>query len=325
VLLTVKRIERGVDAMHEKPFLSTKEVAQFLDVNEKMVYTLVSEKGLPATKVTGKWLFPRHLVEQWIDTHIINHPSPSYTLSSQGALILAGSHDILLERVLGRYNQFYPEHLAVFGNVGSFGGVKALRQGICHIAPSHLLQDDDTEYNFEILSREFGAEVAAVVNFCRREQGILLAKDNPHAVQSVADLGKPGIRVANRPIGTGTRLLFDRELQKAQLDGAEIEGYGREFRSHMDVALEVLNGRADAAPAIRSAANLLCLDFFPLRWERYDFLIAKHRFFQQEVQRFLNLLHDEAIKKFAQELGGYDLSSCGKIMFPHSDKNENTD
>jgi molybdate-binding protein len=97
--------------------------------------------------------------------------------------------------------------------------------------------------------------------------------------ESVPDLGKPGIRVANRPTGTGTRLLFDRELQKAQLDGAEIEGYQREFGNHLDVALEVLNGRADAAPAIRPVANLLHLDFLPLRWERYDFLIAKHRFF----------------------------------------------
>ncbi len=50
--------------MPEKTFLSTKDVAQFLDVNEKMMYTLVSEKGLPATKVTRKWLFRHHLVEQ---------------------------------------------------------------------------------------------------------------------------------------------------------------------------------------------------------------------------------------------------------------------
>jgi excisionase family DNA binding protein len=58
--------------------MSTREVAKFLDVNEKMVYSLVSEKGLPATKVTGKWLFPRHLVEQWIEAHTINYPTRDY-------------------------------------------------------------------------------------------------------------------------------------------------------------------------------------------------------------------------------------------------------
>lgn len=302
--------------MHDKPFLSTKEAAQFLDVNEKMIYTLIAEKGLPATKITGKWLFPRHLVEQWVERHIPGHPGSSRNLSSEGVLIIAGSHDILLERIIGAFNRMYPEHLAVFGNVGSLGGVKALSQGICHVASSHLLQEDEDEYNFEYLFQELGAEVATVVNFCRREQGILLAKGNPHAVRSVADLGKPGIRIANRPVSTGTRLLFDRELQKAQVDGTKIEGYQREFGNHLDVALEVLAGRADAAPAIRSVANLLDLDFFPLRWERYDFLIAKQRFFEQDVQRFLNLLHEETVKKFAQELGGYDLSACGKMMFP---------
>jgi excisionase family DNA binding protein len=56
------------------PLLSTKEVARLLNVNEKMVYTLVAEKGLPASKVTGKWLFPRHLVEQWVETQTINYP-----------------------------------------------------------------------------------------------------------------------------------------------------------------------------------------------------------------------------------------------------------
>ena len=120
-------------------------------------------------------------------------------------------------------------------------------------------------------------------------------------------------------------LLFDRELRKVHLQGDEIEGYHREFGSHLDVALEVLAGRADAAPAIRSVANLLDLDFLPLRWERYDFLIAKHRFFQQEVQRFLNLLHEEDVKQFAQELGGYDLSSCGNMMFPDTFKSGDSD
>ena len=84
----------------QKNFLSTKEVAELLDVNEKMIYTLVSEKGLPATKVTGKWLFPRRLVEQWLEGHIINYPRSARLPSSYGLLILVGSHDILLEKTM---------------------------------------------------------------------------------------------------------------------------------------------------------------------------------------------------------------------------------
>ena len=53
-------------------YFTTKEVAGYLHVNEKMIYTLVSEKGLPASKVTGKWIFPQHLVDQWMDANTIN-------------------------------------------------------------------------------------------------------------------------------------------------------------------------------------------------------------------------------------------------------------
>ncbi len=308
--------------MPEKTFLSTKEVAQFLDVNEKMVYTLVSEKGLPATKVTGKWLFPRHLVQQWVESHLPTSARAFSVPASRDVLVLVGSHDILLDRVLALFNRRYPDHLAVFGNVGSLGGVKALSQDLCDVASSHLLQTDEEDYNFEFLLQEVGAEVAAVVNFCRREQGLLLAKGNPKNIQSIADLGRPGIRIANRPVGTGTRLLFDRELHKAELDGPKLDGYQREFSSHSDVAVEVMSGRADAAPAIRSVANVFGLDFLPLRWERYDFLIAKQRFFRPEVQLFLNLLHEDHITTLAQEFGGYDLSTCGKMMFSHLSKHE---
>ena len=303
--------------MFDKPFLSTREVAQFLDVNEKMIYSLVSDKGLPATKITGKWLFPRHLVEQWLENHIVNYPKSAYIPSSQGVLIVVGSHDILMERLMSLFNRLYSDHLAVFGNIGSLGGLKALHDGLCHIAASHLLQADEEDYNFDFAQEKLGVEVAAVVNFCRREQGLLVAQGNPKQLQAIADLGQPGIILANRAVSTGTRLLLDRELQKAGLDGTKIQGYKQEYQSHWDVALEVLAGRADVALGIRAVAELFHLDFIPLRWERYDLLISKNRFFEEGVQLFLNLLHENSVKKLAQELSGYDLAECGKMIFRH--------
>jgi molybdate-binding protein len=180
-----------------------------------------------------------------------------------------------------------------------------------------LLQENEEEYNFDFVDREVGGQLAAVVNFCRREQGLLVAKGNPKNIQSIADLGQSGITIANRPLNTGTRRLLDWELQKVGLSGPQISGYQKEFRSHWDVALEVLTGRADATLAIRAVADLLGLDFISLRWERYDLLISKNRFFEEVVQRFLNLLREDALKQLAQELSGYDLSVCGEMIFPH--------
>ena len=193
-----------------KELLSTREVAKFLDINEKMVYSLISEKGLPATKITGKWLFPKHLVEQWIEANTINYPEPSTHLPPyHGLLIIAGSNDPLLEKAITLFNQTHTDHVAVFGNLGSMGGLRALRRDLCHMASSHLLQEDEEDYNFAFASQELD-RMPAVINFCRREQGILMQKGNPRGIASVADFARPGLRMVNRPLNTGTRLLFDR-------------------------------------------------------------------------------------------------------------------
>ena len=299
-----------------KSMMSTKEVAKFLDVNEKMVYTLISEKGLPATKVTGKWLFPRQLVEQWLEAHTINYPENCDPLPPyHGLLILTGSNDPLLEKTIALFNAHYPGHVAVFGNLGSMGGLQALRQNLCHIASSHLLQEEEEEYNFDFAAKELD-KLPAIINFCRREQGLLIQKGNPRKIASIMDLAQPDITIVNRPLGTGTRLLLDFELKKAGIVGSRIKGYDREVGRHLDVGIEILSGRADAGLAIRTVADLLNLDFLPLRWERYDLMINKDRFFEEGVQRFLGLLHENEFRNIAASLSGYSLDLSGKMLFP---------
>ncbi|MBC8419433.1 MAG: helix-turn-helix transcriptional regulator [Desulfobacterales bacterium] len=302
--------------MEEKTLLSTREIARFLNINEKMVYTLIAEKGLPATKATGKWLFPRHLVEQWLENQTINYPKTADPLPPyHGLLIISGSNDILLDKALSLFNRLYPENVAVFGNLGSLGGLRALRRNLCHIASSHLLQENDQEYNFGFAKEELG-QMPGVVNFCKREQGLLVGKGNPKKIEGVPDLGRKGIRIVNRQLGTGTRLLLDGELTKAGIEGERIQGYDREVTRHFDVGLEVLSGRADAGPGIRAVAGLLDLDFISLRWERFDFLIQKDRFFERGVQLFLGLLSEPAFRELVKDLEGYDLDLCGKMVFP---------
>lgn len=302
-----------------KNLLSTKEVAQLLDVNEKMVYGLIAEKGLPATKITGKWLFPKHLVEQWIENTTQNYPVQTPPLPPyHGLLIVAGSDDPLLEQTLNLFNETFSKHLAVYGNVGSFGGIKALRDNLCHIASSHLIQEEDGDFNFQFVSEKL-REQPAVINFCFREQGLLLAKGNPCGIRSIADLKRKELRVVNRPLATGTRLLFDQQLRKADVASETMVGYGHEVHRHLDVGLEVKAGRADVGPAIRAVAGILDLDFLPLGRERFDLLISRERFFDKGVQQFLGLLHDQPFRRLAEELSGYDLSHSGRAIYPREE------
>jgi putative molybdopterin biosynthesis protein len=303
-----------------KQFFTTKEVAQFLSINEKMVYSLVSEKGLPASKVTGKWLFPRHLVEQWIEANTLNYPKAAESPSvSQAVLIIAGSNDLLLDKMIALYNAHFPGNIAVFGNLGSMGGLQALRQNCCHIASSHLLQENEQDYNFEFADREL-EHMPAIVNFCRREQGILVSKGNPMKIKTVADFAGADICIVNRQLGTGTRLLLDQELKKAGVRADKVNGYDNEVSRHLDVGLEILAKRADAGLGIHAVAGLLNLDFVPLRWERYDLMIFKERFFDAQVQNFLGLLHEESFFNLAVTLQGYDVHLSGRMLFPKNNE-----
>jgi putative molybdopterin biosynthesis protein len=311
-----------MNTLENAKFLTTKEVAKLLHVNEKMVYSLVSEKGLPATKITGKWLFPRKLVEEWLETNILNYRGSGACCSTdEGVLLLAGSDDPLFQKTLSLFHKKTTGHLAFFANLGSMGGLKSLRRGLCHIGVCHLLQDDQDEYNFGFADQELD-KAPVFVNFSKREQGLLVQKGNPKGIQGVEDLARDDISIVNRPLGAGTRLLLDYEISKSKISSGRISGYQNEVSRHLDAALEVFSGRVDTAPAIRPVAGLLGLDFLPLRWERFDLLISRDRFFEKGIQKFIGLLHEKSFRALADSFEGYDISLCGKMLFPDNFKQE---
>ncbi len=301
--------------MHK--LLSTKEVARLLGINEKLVYSLITEKGLPATKITGKWVFPEHLVEQWIDSKTINYPnSAGNIIFPDNLLVISGSTDILLDRTLDLYMQHHPGHNIAFGNLGSFGGLAALRRGLCQIATSHLPQENGSEFNFSY-TEELLEKAPAVVNFCRREQGFLVAKDNPNNISTLKDVVEKGLVIVNRHAGTSTRLLQDRQLAHHNIDPEQVVGYEREVAGHLEVGLEILAGRADIGAAIRPVATLLGLDFLPLAWERFDMIIPQDLFFHPAIQQLLELLQHSDFHHLIDHLPGYDLSLSGRLLHSH--------
>jgi len=298
--------------------LSTKEVASLLGIHEKNVYKLITEKGLPATKVTGKWLFPKHLVQQWVENNTINYPhQESLVFRAPTLFVVAGSNDILLDRSLSLFMRQYPDYTAVFGNLGSMGGLKTLRQGLCHVATSHMAEEESEDFNFGPAAAIL-EDMPAVVNFCKREQGLIISPGNPHHIRSIADVAAKGLRLVNRSLGTGTRHWLDQALSRNGLSPAGIIGYEREVPRHLDVGLEVLSGRADCGPGIHTVAGLLGLDFIPFHWERFDLLITKERFFDPNIQDFLHTLSSSEFTDLTFDLAGYDLSVSGKIIHPAS-------
>ncbi|MFU8769284.1 MAG: helix-turn-helix domain-containing protein, partial [Desulfotignum sp.] len=97
---------------------TTREIARFLNINEKMVYALISEKGLPATKITGKWLFPINLVRQWVEAGTQNFPQAAQLPPYHGLVLIAGSNDLLLDKLIATFNIKHENHMAMFGMAG---------------------------------------------------------------------------------------------------------------------------------------------------------------------------------------------------------------
>ncbi|NDY71357.1 DNA-binding protein [Desulfobacter hydrogenophilus] len=296
--------------------LTTRQVAKYLNVNEKMVYSLIADKGLPASKVTGKWLFPIDLVCQWVENGTQNFPEQAKLPPYHGLVLISGADDLLLDTLVCTFNLKHSEHMVLSGLSGSLAGLKALRKNLCHIAccPS---ADENNDTGVPFKDKEI-AQAPAVVNLCHREQGLIIQKDNPLGISSLKDLSHKGLTMVNRRLGTGTRQLLDRELKRLGIDAESINGYETCVSRHMDAGLAILNGNAQAAPGIRAVANLLGLDFISLCWERFDLFVNKDNFFDQGVQLFLAMLKGKVIQRTADELGGYDLSMTGKMVYPET-------
>jgi len=190
-------------------------------------------------------------------------------------LIMIGSHDntidLIANELKGRDSRI---HLSS-SNVGSLGGLMALRRRQTHFAGSHLLDTQTGEYNYYYVERYLKGTPVRLVQLAMREQGLLVGKANPKGINGIEDLLRPDVVFINRQAGSGTRVLFDYCLHQRGLPAKEINGYDQEEFTHMSIAVNVLSGRADAGMAIYSSAKALDLGFIPIGRERYDLVIAE--------------------------------------------------
>ncbi len=292
----------GEERMPQK-FLNTGEIAKYLDINEKKVYSLVKSAGLPATRVTGKWLFPKEMVDKWLLSGVAGAVARSPDRSQ--CLLIAGSNDPLLESELSRFSATEGGPLIYFARVGSSRGLDALTKGTAQAAAAHILDPKTGEYNLPYLDRKT-REGTYLYPLVLREQGVMVRKGNPFGISALRDLTIPGIRFVNRKRGSGTRILLDSLLAEAEILSSQIVGYTREVPTHTDVALAVYRGSADAGLGIRSAARMFGLDFVPLKKERFDIVVSREANDSSPFQSLLEDLKSPAFRKSMNDAGGYE-------------------
>jgi putative molybdopterin biosynthesis protein len=227
-------------------------------------------------------------------------------------ILSIGSHDLTLDLMA----QFLAEHdrRLASANVGSQGGLVALRRGEAHFAGSHLLNPETGEYNISYIRQYMPGLPVKLVALVGREQGLLVKRGNPKGIKSLEDLTRPGVRFVNRQRGAGTRVLLDYHLNLMTIPQSSIEGYQQEEYTHLGVAAAVASGRADCGLGIAAAAQALDLDFVPLFQERYDLVIPKQFAEDDLLAPLFGLLADSAFRKAVSQLPGYDVSVMGAVI-----------
>ena len=292
--------------------LNTKQAAQYLGINEKKVYYLAKTGKIPSTRVTGKWTFPKKLLDDWIEGSA--RKSVRKRREQATAILLAAGSD---DPSLGILREIYAARTTptslFWATVGSSAGLAAIRDGIADFALAHLLDPATGEYNLPYLRNEV-PDGAAAVRLFTREIGLVVRAGNPFGIRSIADFTRKGIRLINRQRGSGIRFLVDHKLSQLGIAGKKIAGYETAVTTHMEVGVKILAGEADAGVAVRAIARPLGLDFLELTQERFDLLIPRDRFSSPGIQTLLEIVGSKEFRARVEIMGGYDVSETGRVL-----------
>ncbi|PKN65685.1 MAG: molybdopterin biosynthesis protein [Deltaproteobacteria bacterium HGW-Deltaproteobacteria-15] len=228
-------------------------------------------------------------------------------------IVIIGSHDITLDILADEVRRRGDDVRISSGNVGSLGGLMALRKGTSHMAGSHLLDVETGEYNLSYVKRYLKGMKVSIFHLVLREQGLILPKGNPKSIQSIRDLARKGVSFVNRQPGSGTRVLLDYQLGLEGIAPDSIRGYEHEEFTHMAVAVDVLSGVADCGIGIYAAAKALDLDFVSMVEEQYDLIIPSSMLGLRGVQSILRTIESGHFRERVRALGGYDPSRSGEF------------
>ncbi len=289
--------------------MTTKEVADYLRLKERKVYDLVAADDIPYTRVTGKYLFPKHLIDIWL-ARSSTFPNIARAHTTPPPPVIVGSHDPLLEWAVRNSGC----ELALMPG-GSLDGVQRFARGEAVACGMHVLDLTDGGYNVGPASEAAVGLDMVLIEWARREQGLIVSRGNPIRIDGIAAAAAANARFVVREAQAGSRMLFQYLVSEAGLEIADLDIADVEARTETDVGLAIVEGRADTGLGIRAAAHQYGLDFVALHTERYDLMVRRRDYFQPPLQRLLKYCDSAEFKARADALAGYDIAGLGDIHY----------
>lgn len=288
-------------------YLTSSEAADYLRIKERKLYELVANGDIPCSKVTGKWLFPRHELDRWVMSGLAIPPGMQPRLAPP---IVGGGRDDLLDWALRESGS----GLAIAADTED-SAIEQLQRGEILAAMLHAHALDAEDANPQLVRRARGLHDGVLVAFGRREQGVITPAGNPKQIFTLEDAVAQGARVAQPRTTPGAStllaLLVDRLeglRDKVKLTPASVHGA-------QDCAEAVATGAVDCGIGTRAAARAARLDFAPLLWERVDLLVRAQDYFRAPMQALLRFARDERLAQRAAQMQGYDMAEAGDIRY----------
>ena len=291
-------------------FLTTSEAADYLRLGERKLYELVTDGAIPCSKVTGKWLFPRHELDLWVRSGLAR---PAGMLAADLPPIVGGSQDDLLEWALRESGSGLASLIE-----GTARGVERLERGEVIAAAVHFhspMTSEDSDANVAAVRAMPGLHDGVLVGVARREQGLLVAPGNPKQLNSLADVLASRAKMAVRQPGAGAQMLLEMLLARAGAAPRDLRRLEPPCLTGPDLAAAIRAGKADCGVATRAAAKSAGLDFVPLLFEDFDLLMRQRSYFRPSMQALIGFFRDRRLKQRASELSGYDPAPGGLIRF----------
>lgn len=196
----------------------------------------------------------------------------------------------------------------------SYASLQALSKGYAHVGGIHLHNRLGGESNVTLARKMLPGMEGKVVGFTTMEEGLMVAKNNPHAIHAIEDLYRKNLRFVNRECGAALRILFDDQLERVNIPKEAISGYATEVKSHNDGARLVAAGGADAALGLHGVADLFGIDFVPLTVVRCDLVIPDDLMDHPTIRIMLDMLQTRALRDDIASVPGYETSSSGSLI-----------
>ncbi len=230
----------------------------------------------------------------------------------ENTIFCIGSHDMSLDLLAQELAQIGSR--LVSANVGSLGGLLAVKRGETHMAGTHLLDPDTGEYNQAYVSQYLPDTPVRLVTWVEREQGLMMLPGNPKNIHTLQDLAKSDVRFSNRQRGAGTRVLLDYHLKEEGINPNLVCGYEQEEYTHLAVAAAIASGRADCGLGVTAAARALGLDFIPLYKERYDLCIPEEFMTSSLLKPVFEMMKKSDFQQKVTAMPGYDTTRMGELV-----------